>query len=125
MIADSTGSFRYQGKPIADLVWFCLGSARMSSRAHIGQFGTPGDEPFFLIAACQEIAGVVSAAGNCCSGLLRAGRGPVGLEGGRERLDFGMASCPASYGGKDLSLGMTVESVCCHVVPVASTGQVG
>jgi hypothetical protein len=106
-----------------DLGRFWLGSAPHAVRTQIGQFSRPGDEPFFLIAAHQEVAG--AAAGNCCSGLLGAGPGPVSLEGGGECLDVGMARCPAPYGGEDLSPGTTVELVWYHVVPVTGARQVG
>ena len=47
--------------------------------------------------------------------------GPVGLEGGRERLDFGMARCATPYGAEDLSPGTTLEPVCEHVLTVTGT----
>ena len=43
----------------------------------------------------------------------------------RACLDFGMARCPAPYGGEDLSPGTALEPVCYHVATVTGTGQVG
>jgi acetylornithine deacetylase len=37
--------------------------------------------------------------------------GSVGLEGGRKRLDFGIARCATPYGAEDLSPGETFEHV--------------
>src|SRR5712691_5782451 len=93
----------------------------------LGAASTPSDvdegDPAWrnLSLRVRTLLAPVLAAGKCCSGPLRARPGPVGLEGGRECLDFGMARCPAPYGGEDLSPGTIVEPVCYHVVTVTGT----